>query len=167
MNEIYLLTGGNLGNRLQNLQSAANLIEKSAGTILKRSSVYETAAWGFTAQPSFLNQVLCISSSLTPEELLQKLLIIEVEMGRKRMEKMGPRVIDIDILLYGDEIISTDDLMIPHPRIAERRFVLTPLNEIAAGAKHPVYQQTIQQLLLACPDNLEVNVYHSNQLRKS
>jgi 2-amino-4-hydroxy-6-hydroxymethyldihydropteridine diphosphokinase len=159
MNDIYLLTGGNMGDRLYNLEIAEAMIERTAGPIIKRSSIYETAAWGFTEQNAFLNQVLCITSHLNAVELLQQLLSIELELGRKRVQKMGPRGIDIDILFYGQQIISTPDLVVPHPRIAERRFVLTPLNEIAPDFIHPVYQKTVQQLLKICADPLEVKLY--------
>lgn len=159
MNEAYLLTGGNIGDRLMNLQQACFKIEKQAGAILRKSDVYETAAWGLTEQNSFLNQVLLISTMYNAEELLQKLLYIEQESGRKRVVKMGPRIIDIDILFYNNEIISTSDLIVPHPQITNRRFVLTPLNEIAPDFVHPVLQETIAELLEICPDNLKVKKY--------
>lgn len=156
MNDVYLLTGGNIGNRLLNLQLALMLIEKQVGTILKKSAVYETAAWGLTTQSPFLNQVLLVSTSLPAFELLKTLLQIEHELGRERKEKMGPRTIDIDILFYNTEIISSRDLTIPHPQIANRRFVLTPLNEIAPEFIHPGLKKKIAELLEMCPDNLEV-----------
>ncbi|HEX8676549.1 MAG TPA: 2-amino-4-hydroxy-6-hydroxymethyldihydropteridine diphosphokinase [Segetibacter sp.] len=159
MNDAYLLTGGNIGDRLVSLQQACMKIEKQAGIVLKKSAVYETAAWGITDQNLFLNQVLLVSTSLPPEELLHTLLHIEQELGRKRIVKMGPRVIDIDILFYNNEIISTPVLTVPHPQIANRRFVLTPLNEIAPGFVHPGLQKTIAELLEICPDNLEVRKY--------
>lgn len=159
MNEVYLLTGGNIGDRLMNLQQASLKIEKDAGTILKKSAIYETAAWGLTEQDSFLNQILLISSSADAEDLLQTLLHIEQELGRKRMIKMGPRNIDIDILFYNKEIISSPNLTVPHPQIANRRFVLIPLNEIAPAFVHPGLQKTIAQLLEVCPDDLEVKKY--------
>lgn len=159
MNDAYLLTGGNIGNRLLNLQNACEQINKKAGKVLKKSVIYETAAWGLTAQASFLNQVLLVSTDLPAPELLQALLQIEQELGRKRAEKMGPRTIDIDILFYKNEIISFPNLIVPHPQIANRRFVLTPLNEIAGGFVHPVLQKTVMQLLAICPDRLEVKKY--------
>ena len=159
MNKAYLLTGGNIGDRLVSLQQARMKIEKQAGIVLKKSAVYETAAWGITDQNLFLNQVLLVSTSLPPEELLHTLLHIEQELGRKRIVKMGPRIIDIDILFYNNEIISTPVLTVPHPQIANRRFVLTPLNEIAPGFVHPGLQKTIAELLEICPDNLEVKKY--------
>lgn len=159
MNEVYLLTGGNIGNRLSNLQNACEQINKKAGTVLKKSVIYETAAWGLTAQNAFLNQVLLVSTPLPAAELLKILLGIEQQLGRERMEKMGPRTIDIDILFYNSEIISSPDLTVPHLQIANRRFVLTPLNEIAPDFVHPVLQKTIAELLQICPDQLEVKKY--------
>lgn len=161
MNDAYLLTGGNAGDRLANLQQARDKIQKVAGAVLKESAIYETAAWGLTAQNAFLNQALLVSTSLEAEELLKTLLLTEQELGRKRIEKMGPRTIDIDILFYKNEIISSAALTVPHPEIANRRFVLIPLNEIAPDFVHPVLQKTISQLLKICPDKLEVKKYIS------
>src|SRR4051812_36322635 len=104
MSDVYLLTGGNMGDRSLNLQQARELIEKNIGTILKKSQVYETAAWGITNQNRFLNEVILVSTTLPAEELLRSLLTIEQQLGRKRFEKMGPRTIDIDILFYNHEI---------------------------------------------------------------
>jgi 2-amino-4-hydroxy-6-hydroxymethyldihydropteridine diphosphokinase len=159
MNDIYLLTGGNVGDRFDFLEKAFEMIETIVGPVVGKSSVYETAPWGFTDQQPFLNQAICIASALEPEELLQKLLSIELQLGRKRLEKMGPRVIDIDILFYSTYIVSQPDLIIPHPRIAERRFVLTPLNEIAPEFVHPTLGKKIDELLESCNDKLEVKLY--------
>ena len=153
------MTGGNVGNRLVNLQHARDKIQEYAGEVLKESDIYETAAWGFLEQPSFLNQVLLISTHFKAEELLEKLLMVELELGRKRIQKMGPRTIDIDILFYNNEIISSPNLTIPHPQIANRRFVLTPLNEIASDFVHPIFKKTVGQLLAVCADGLEVLKY--------
>jgi len=161
MNHVYLLTGGNIGDRLLNLQLAIEQIEQHVGTVVKKSVVYETAAWGVTNQSPFLNQVLLVSTNLPAPQLLQTLLDIEQQLGRKRIEKMGPRTIDIDILFYNSEIISSPRLTVPHPQIANRRFVLTPLNEIASGFVHPALQKTIAELLEACPDPLEVKKHIS------
>jgi 2-amino-4-hydroxy-6-hydroxymethyldihydropteridine diphosphokinase len=152
----YILTGGNLGHRFENLRRAADLIDTKCGRILRRSSLFETAAWGIEAQPDFLNQVLELDTALKPEALLDVLLGIEREMGRIRGEKFGPRTIDLDILFYGDMIIRTDELEIPHPRMAERRFVLEPLFELLRDRKHPITGQTIREMLLACTDPLDV-----------
>ncbi len=102
MNNIYLLTGGNLDNRLQNLQKAFTLIDEMAGNVIAKSAIYETAAWGVTNQPSFLNQVLLCTTQFTAEQLLQTILLIEKQMGRERIEKLAPRIIDIDVLFYND-----------------------------------------------------------------
>jgi 2-amino-4-hydroxy-6-hydroxymethyldihydropteridine diphosphokinase len=161
MNNVYLLIGGNLDDRVKNLSNSIDWIEKEVGPILKKSSIYETAAWGVTEQPSFLNQVLFVSTKLSAEDVLKTILSIEEKMGRKRVEKMGPRTIDIDILFYNDEIISFPNLSVPHPHIANRRFVLEPLAEIAPALVHPVLQKKTIELLKDCPDTLEVNIFHA------
>lgn len=157
MTEVYLLTGGNLGNRMEYLAKAKEQIEKKCGVLLLQSSVYETAAWGNEDQGAFLNQVLQIETELTAGKLLQAIFEIENNLGRKREMKYGPRTIDIDILFYGDAIVEQKGLKIPHPKIQNRRFVLTPLQEIAADKVHPVLFKTITRLLNECPDPLEVN----------
>jgi 2-amino-4-hydroxy-6-hydroxymethyldihydropteridine diphosphokinase len=152
----YLLIGGNLGDRAQNLQRAAELVESGCGDIIAVSAVYETAAWGFSEQPAFLNQVLVLHTLIPPLELMEKLLSIELEMGRVRGEKLGPRIIDIDILLIDGMVMETDTLTIPHPSLHLRRFALEPLAEVAAHVNHPVFQKTIAELLTDCPDTLGV-----------
>ena len=162
MNKAYLLTGGNLGNRLNNLIDACKLIEQYCGKIVQQSAVYKTAAWGITDQPDFFNQALGVQTELSSEQLMQKLLMIEEQMGRKRVVKMGPRIIDIDILLFNNEIIHQAHLTIPHPRLHERRFALTPLEEIAPDIIHPIIHKTIHQLLLECTDTLNVHKIEDN-----
>lgn len=156
MNKAYLLIGGNVGDRHKNLEQAAQLIDGQAGKVVERSSVYETAAWGREDQPPFLNQVLHVETEFTPQALLQSILKAELEMGRVRMEKYGPRTIDIDILLYNDDSVETEDLIIPHPQMHLRRFALMPLAEIAASKIHPLLKKSIDELLLECPDELSV-----------
>ena len=156
MSTAHLLIGGNLGNRKDNLQKAVKLIDEQCGSVIKLSSVYETEAWGITDQPLFLNQALEISTSLNARQLMRKILKIETDMGRIRNEKLGPRIIDIDILLFENEIHDLHFLKIPHPEMQNRRFVLTPLAEINPELQHPILKKTIAQLLEECPDNLEV-----------
>lgn len=156
MNTAYLLTGGNIGNREENLAFACNHIGEQCGAIINSSSLYETAAWGKTDQPSFLNQALEIQTALTAPQLLKKILDIEKLTGRIRKEKYGPRIIDIDILLFNDEIHNDLLLKIPHPELQNRRFVLEPLAEIAPEIIHPVLKKSIIDLLAICPDKLEV-----------
>ena len=113
----YLLIGGNMGNRLDYLQQAQQLISLQCGTVIKESSTYKTAAWGYTEQPDFYNKVLVLQTLLQPAALMQNLLLIEEKMGRKREIKMGPRIIDLDILLMDDIILNTGLLTLPHPAL--------------------------------------------------
>ncbi|MBI5856656.1 MAG: 2-amino-4-hydroxy-6-hydroxymethyldihydropteridine diphosphokinase [Sphingobacteriales bacterium] len=159
MNIAYLLTGGNIGNRLANLNKAKELISLHCGVVLKTSSVYETAAWGKEDQPSFLNQALEIETPLTARQLVRRILKVEKTMGRIRKEKYGPRIIDIDILLFNDEVHNYPLLKLPHPEMQNRRFALLPLAEIAPDMVHPVFHKTISQLLKECKDNLQVKKY--------
>jgi len=156
MRTAYLLIGGNLGNRKENLSKAVSLINEQCGSLTSSSSIYETEAWGNTDQPSFLNQALEISTSLNARQLMRKVLKIEEVMDRVRKEKLGPRIIDIDILLFENEIHDLRFLKIPHPEMQNRRFVLVPLAEINSTLQHPVLKKTIAELLEECPDNLEV-----------
>jgi 2-amino-4-hydroxy-6-hydroxymethyldihydropteridine diphosphokinase len=159
MNTACLLTGGNMGDREQNLATARQLIESGCGKIGKASSIYKTAAWGKTDQPAFLNQALIIDTPLSPNQLMQCILDVEEKMGRVRQEKFGPRIIDIDILLFNDDIVSTFLVNIPHPEMQNRRFVLMPLAEIAPSLVHPLLKKTIKELLSECPDQLTVEKY--------
>ena len=159
MNIVYLLTGGNVGNRQQYLENAALLLETACGKITRRSAIYETAAWGKTDQAAFLNQALELSTLLDPGELMKALLLIEQKTGRERSEKYGPRTIDIDILLFNSAIVQSALVTVPHPQMANRRFVLVPLNEIAAGYIHPILKKTVSQLLAVCPDTLPVKKF--------
>lgn len=152
----YLLTGSNLGDREQHLAKAKELINLECGTVLLASSLYETAAWGKTDQPSFLNQALYIKTSLNARQLMRKILRIEKMMGRIRKEKYGPRIIDIDILVFNNELHNYPLLKLPHPELHNRRFALLPLSEIAPDLEHAVFKKTIKQLLTGCKDELPV-----------
>jgi 2-amino-4-hydroxy-6-hydroxymethyldihydropteridine diphosphokinase len=156
MNTAFLITGGNLGDRLQNLQQAYKKIEQTCGSITGASSIYQTAAWGFSQQPDFYNQAIKLETFLLPDALMLALLSIEEKMGRKRSLKMGPRIIDIDILLMDDMVYNSSILTIPHPQLSKRRFALMPLAQIAANVMHPVFKKTINELLDECTDSLAV-----------
>ena len=156
MYKIYLLLGTNEGDRHGNLAKALDLIGSKAGTISRQSGIYETAPWGKTDQASFLNQSVELESELAPLALLALLKEIEREVGRVSTEKWGPRVIDIDILFYGDQVIQEPELQVPHPYLPVRRFALLPMAEIAGGLVHPVLRKTIDELLGECPDGSEV-----------
>ena len=156
MNSTYLLLGSNMGNSPELLSNAIKQIENKIGPLLLSSNLYATAAWGNTSQPDFLNQVIKIATHLAAAETLAIILSIEKNMGRIRTTKNAPRIIDIDILFFNNEIINQSDLIVPHPEIQNRRFVLTPLQEIAPQMIHPVLNKTIDQLLSQCPDQLAV-----------
>ena len=142
---VYLGIGSNLGLRQDNLSKAISMIQNFSSTI-SISSIYQSKPWGYTAQSCFLNLACCVKTDLNPEELLRVVKDIEAHIGRKPMFRNGPRVIDIDILLYDDRIINLPDLRIPHPGIPERSFVLLPLNEIAHDLMHPFLGKTILEL---------------------
>lgn len=154
MNKAYLLIGGNMGDRLANLENARAAIQEQVGNILSNSSIYETAAWGMENQAAFLNQALLIDTPFEAIELLENLLKIEKAMGRIRNQPLGPRTIDLDIIFFNDQILDTENLTIPHPHMQKRNFVLTPLNEIAPDYIHPIFKKSINQLLIDCADKL-------------
>lgn len=156
MNTAYLLTGGNMGNKKETLLQARCLLEEHCGRVIRCSAFYETAAWGNTNQPGFLNQALELNTPLNARQLVRKILKLEKMMGRIRNEKMGPRNIDIDILLFNHEVHTTRFLIVPHPQLPFRRFALTPLAEIAPLLVHPLLHKTVAQLLEECTDRLEV-----------
>jgi 2-amino-4-hydroxy-6-hydroxymethyldihydropteridine diphosphokinase len=159
MNEIaYFSLGSNLGNREQNLQEAIRRA-KASGRIVAVSSFYETEPVEFTDQPCFLNCVIALETTADPAQLMRELLRIENEMGRKRTVKKGPRSIDIDILLFGDAVVNTPELTIPHPEMTRRRFVLEPLAEIAPELLHPVSQMTVTLLLAELAPGQRVQKY--------
>lgn len=152
----YLLLGSNLGNRAALLHDARARLAATAGRVVAASALYETAAWGREDQPAFLNQALAVETFLPAPQLLAHCLATEQQAGRERLERWGSRTLDVDILLYGPEIIARPDLAVPHPRLAERRFALVPLAEIAPRLVHPALGLTIAALLARCPDPLPV-----------
>ena len=145
-----------MGNSLQQLAAARKHISKKIGFVARQSKLYQTAAWGKADQPDFLNQVIVVTSKYDAFAVLEKILKIEHTMGRIRTIKNAPRIIDIDILFFNKEIINTKNLVVPHPAIAQRRFVLTPLNELSPQFIHPVLHNSNYNLLLKCSDTLNV-----------
>ncbi|MCY7351975.1 MAG: 2-amino-4-hydroxy-6-hydroxymethyldihydropteridine diphosphokinase [Cytophagaceae bacterium] len=156
MTTVYLLLGANLGDRAATLTRAAELLDGQFGTVSKKSSFWETAPWGLTDQPAFLNQAIEITTDFTPLDLLNATQSVEQQLGRVRKEKWGARLIDIEILFYGDERIDSPGLNIPHPFLPERRFALAPLAEIALEFRHPGLGKTVGELLAECLDESEV-----------
>jgi 2-amino-4-hydroxy-6-hydroxymethyldihydropteridine diphosphokinase len=147
---VYLSLGSNVGDRAANLSVAIERL-RTLGEVVAVSSVYETEPVEFAAQPWFLNCAVKLNTEKMPRQLLNAVLDIEKEMGRKRLKKKGPRTIDIDILLFGNSIIDTKGLTVPHPAMHERRFVLEPLAEIAPEVRHPVFKRTARELRDALP----------------
>ena len=162
MNDVYLGLGSNLGNRKQQLDNALYAISQQIGTIKQVSSVYQTRSWGRTDLPDFLNQVVQVSTPLTARLLLETLLHIEQQQGRQRLKKWDSRTIDLDILFYNDSVVKTLELVIPHPELHQRRFVLVPLCEIAPQKTHPSLQRTLTDLLHHCSDNGVVTIHGSS-----
>ena len=144
---IYIALGTNLGERLENLRAAIEAMTPDV-TVLAESHVYETPPWGYEDQPAFLNMVVKAVTDLEPESLLKYLKQIEAELGREKSVRWGPRLIDLDILFYADLVLDTPPLVIPHPRLHERAFVLVPLADVAADYVHPVLGEFVWELLL-------------------
>ncbi len=152
----YFLLGSNLGDRKLNLAIAVTKLTEQIGEVIVKSSIYETAPWGKTDQPGFLNQAIVIKSKISAVQLLSKILAIEQQMGRVRLEKWGQRLIDIDLIFNENEVLNTDNLQLPHPEMHKRKFVLVPLVEIAPDFIHPILNQKISEILFTLNDNLSV-----------
>ena len=155
---VFISLGGNLGNTLQIFKNSYLEIEKKIGRIATFSKIYQTAAWGKTDQADFLNQVIQVETELSPEKIMSELLDIEKFFGRLRDEIWGPRLLDLDILFIENLIFSSENLDIPHPQIAHRRFVLFPMAEIAPHFIHPIHQKTMLELLEQTTDLQSVRV---------
>lgn len=157
MHKVFLGIGGNIGNKPDNFSTVLRFISVDMGEIILRSPVYETPPWGFHSDENFWNQVLIVETNFMPEELLDKIARIERWFGRER--KPGgymSRGMDIDILYYDDAVLETETLVIPHPLIPQRKFVLVPLADIAPGFVHPLLKLTTLQMLQNCPDNSDI-----------
>jgi len=160
--KVYLGIGTNLGDREENISEALRLITEHIGQVKRLTSLYETEPWGFKSDSNFLNMAVEVSTRLKPSGLLGRILMIEAQMGRLREgREYVSRVIDIDILLYGDKVVEEKTLVIPHPKLHERKFALIPLNEIAGELIHPKLGNTIKTLLKECPDKSKVKKYRN------
>ncbi len=158
MAKLFLLLGGNLGNKAKIFGETRDMLGESIGEIIEKSSVYETEPWGFESKDLFWNQVLVLETKLQPDEVLKNTRKIEDQIGRvRKANRYVSRLIDIDLLFYDDLIMKTEELEIPHPRMTDRRFVLEPLTEIAAEKIHPAYNKSVSYLLAECEDDLRVS----------
>jgi 2-amino-4-hydroxy-6-hydroxymethyldihydropteridine diphosphokinase len=159
LHNCILHLGTNIGAKTNNLQLAEMMISSRIGNISKSSQLYKTAAWGKEDQDDFLNKAIISQTDLTPDEVLSEIHIIEAKLGRQRIEKWGPRIIDIDIIFYGEKIIKKPNLIIPHPHLTNRNFVLIPLMDIIPEFVHPELEQSITELNELCTDTSEVRKY--------
>jgi 2-amino-4-hydroxy-6-hydroxymethyldihydropteridine diphosphokinase len=161
-NLVYLSLGSNMGDREAHLRDAIGRLQ-AEGSVISLSSLYETQPVEFTDQAWFLNCVMALETTHTPEQLMAAILNIEHAMGRRRVQKKGPRLIDIDILLFSDKVIDSAELTVPHPAMHVRRFVLEPLAEIAPEVRHPKLEKTIRELLDALPAGQIVRPFEANE----
>ena len=159
MNTVYIQLGSNIGERESFISKSMEQIEENIGEIITESSVFETIPWGNENQNNFLNSVIKIKTPFDSFKVLKKSQEIENNLGRVRVEKWGERTIDIDILFYNNKIINTKELIIPHPLIQQRKFVLVPLSEIAPNYTHPILKKSISTLLSECKDNQKILDY--------
>ena len=163
MNDLLLHLGSNRGNKSINLKFAQLLINQSIGLVHKESMLYVTSAWGKEDQEDFYNMAVMVSSALDAEEILSKIQIIEDKLGRVRHEKWGPRVIDIDIIFVGQQIIKKPHLKIPHPELSNRNFVLVPLMDLCPSYMHPILNKTIKEIYSDCTDTGIVKLYRARE----
>lgn len=147
MSIAYIAFGSNIGDRGKAIEDALALVEQNGMSITKKSKIYETEPYGYTDQPTFLNGAVEVKTELSCREVLEKLLSIETEIGRVREFKWGPRIIDLDIIFYNDDIYDEEDLKVPHPDMKNRDFVLRPLRDICPDYMHPVFKKTVTELL--------------------
>ena len=161
MEKVVLHLGSNKSDRIGFLNQATDLITSGIGQVVQRSMHYETEAWGLKDQDDFINQTIIVETSLSPEALIKKTKEIEEIIGRDKTEKWGPRNIDIDILIYGEKEVTLNDLIIPHPKIAQRNFVLIPLMELLPEFVLPGFDLTVEELYDLCKDDCEVSIYES------
>lgn len=159
MEKLVLIIGGNLGDRLNYIFQATELLKSAIGHLWKSSAIYETEAWGGQSSGDYLNQVLVFNSSIKPFKVLEIIQSIEGMLERKREVKWGDRTMDIDLLFYGNLCLETENLVIPHPLISQRRFVLEPLNELMPQFIHPKEKMAIRELLMKCSDTSKVSLY--------
>lgn len=159
MNIVFLQLGSNLGDRELLLQNAIVSIEEIVGEVVKKSKVYESTPWRVEGQENYLNQILKVKTKLQAENVLARILEIEKNLGRLKLEKWGERLIDIDIIFYNDSIIETAELCVPHKHMHERMFVLAPLHDLAPEVVHPKYNKTVDELLQICTDAELVKEY--------
>lgn len=154
MHRVFFEIGGNQGDKLNNISVAKELIDSEIGVIIEESKIFESPAWGFQSDMNFYNQVLLVETEFKVQEVLALLLSIEIRLGRVRSEKQfSSRTMDIDILFFDQEIINTDSLIVPHPRLHLRNFVLVPMNDIAPAFVHPVMNKSMSELLIECTDD--------------